>query len=96
MEKKFVKALIDSFGIGDFTTRTGIITFSQTAKISVLLSQFKNLFDIKNAVDALPIMSSTTRIDAALKLARDEFFKPKNGARYILINLLVFIYLINI
>ena len=41
------------------------------------------------AVDAIPLMGSTTRIDKALKMALTELFLEKNGGRDIAPNLLV-------
>ena len=80
-EKKFVKMMIESFGLGLSTTRAGIITFSHVAELSVKLSEHDSLNDFKAAVDALPMMGSNTRIDKALQLTLAEFFSPNNGAR---------------
>ena len=33
------------------------------------------------AVDAIPLMGLTTRIDRALRLAQAELFEPENGGR---------------
>ena len=80
-EKEFVKSLAESFGIGLSTTRAGIITFSYYAELSVKLSQYDSVDEFKGAVDGLPMMGSTTRIDKALKLAQTSLFTTANGAR---------------
>ena len=35
----------------------------------------------RKAVDAIPLMGMTTRIDRAMRLAQKELFATKNGAR---------------
>ena len=80
-EKKFVKMMIESFGIGLSTTRAGIIIFSHIAQLSIKLSRYDSLTDFKAAIDALPLMGSRTRIDSALRLAQSAFFSQQNGGR---------------
>ena len=48
--------------------------------------------DIKSfneAVDSIPLMGSTTRIDGALRLAQRQLFKVENGGRDLAPNILV-------
>lgn len=80
-EKEFVKYLADSFGISPGGSRGGVITFSWHAELSVKFSDYSNSGDFNKAVDALPMFGHTTRIDKALRMARDELFSSKNGAR---------------
>ena len=80
-EKNFVKILVESFGFGLSTTRAGIITFSHIAELSVKLSQYDSLNDFGSAVDSLPMIGSSTRIDKALELAQSDLFLPENGGR---------------
>ena len=80
-EKEFVKALADIFDISSDGSRAGIVTFSYDAELSARLSDYKTTSDFKTAVDRLPFMGYTTRIDKALKIVRDELFLQSNGAR---------------
>lgn len=80
-EKAFVKTLSDSFGISADGSRAGIVTFSYNAELSAKLSDYKTGSEFKNAVDRLKFMGYTTRIDKALKVAKDELFSKSNGAR---------------
>ena len=81
-EKKFVNLFTESVGFGLSTSRVGVITFSSDAMISIKLSQYDSLDGFNQAVNALPMMGSTTRIDKALQLAQNQFFTSSNGARY--------------
>ena len=80
-EKKFVKMVADNFGISLEGTRAGVITFSYQAELSIKFSDFDSAEKLKNAIDSLPMMGSTTRIDKALRMARDQLFLETNGAR---------------
>ena len=80
-EKAFVKSLAESFEISANGSRAGIITFSWHAEHSVKLKDHATTESFKVAVDKLPLFGHTTRIDKALKMARDELFKSENGGR---------------
>ena len=85
-EKEFVKEIAASFGLGDAGSRAGVITFSYEAKLSIGIDQFNNVNDFNKAVDDIPLMGYTTRIDKALKLAKEKLFLgSRKGATNILI-----------
>ncbi len=88
-EKEFVKALADTFSISKDESRVAVITFNSKAAINVRFSDLKTAADFKLAVDNLPRPRGKTRIDIALKLARDELLQSKNGARVNVPKLLV-------
>lgn len=71
-EKEFVKALAQSFAIAEAGSRAGVVTFSYNAEVSIRMDQFKKLADFKKAVDSIPLMGYTTRIDKALRLAKGK------------------------
>ena len=80
-EKDFLKSLAGAFGVSDNGSRASVLTFSSSSELSI---KFGDHFDINNfnaAVDSIPLMGSTTRIDRALRLTQKEMFKPENGAR---------------
>ncbi len=80
-EKSFVKTLANRFGLGERASHAGIVLFSNFAEISVTFAEKNNDKEFNDAVDNLPILGATTRIDKALKVAYDELFQPKNGMR---------------
>ena len=80
-EKAFVKALATSFGISPDGSRAGVVTFSARAEHSIKLSDHNDVHSFSHAVDAIPLMGFTTRIDRALRLTQRELFAPKNGGR---------------
>ena len=62
-------------------SRIGVVTFSYDAEHSIKLSDHADIKNFKAAVDKLPLMGYTTRIDKALSMVRDESFLPSNGGR---------------
>ena len=80
-EKQFLKAIASTFGISSKGSRAGVVAFSSDAELSIRLNDNKNLTNFNAAVDKIPIMGSTTRIDKALLLAKNELFAIRNGAR---------------
>ena len=80
-EIEFVKILADVFGVESDGSRIGVVTFSYSAEHSIKLSDHSDLKGFKAAVDNLPFMGYTTRIDKALAIVRDESFLSSNGGR---------------
>ena len=80
-EKDFLKSLAATFGVSKDGSRAGIVTFSYYAKLSIKLSDHTDIFAFNDAVDVIPLMGSTTRIDKALRLTQNELFTLENGAR---------------
>ena len=80
-EKDFLKALAGAFGISDDGSRAGVITFSYYSEHSIKMNDHKDISSFNKAVDAIPLMGSTTRIDKALRLTQRELFSISNGAR---------------
>lgn len=80
-EKDLIKGIAASFGISQDGSRAGVITFSFWVKQSIRLNDHLNIIDFNNAVDAIPFMGHTTRIDLALKLTRTVLFTTENGTR---------------
>ena len=71
-EKEFVKKLAASFDISEAGSRAGLVTFSYNAELSISMNQYKNVEDFNKAVDRIPLMGYTTRIDKALRLAKQS------------------------
>ena len=68
-EKNFLKVLTATFGISPSGSRAGVITFSYYTEHSIKLKDHTDLLGFNKAVDKIPVMGSTTRIDKALRLA---------------------------
>ena len=88
-EKDFLKTVAGAFGISNNGSRSSVLTFSYNSELSI---KFKDHFDQKSfndAVDAIPLMGHTTRIDTAFRLAQKEMFTEANGARLNLPSILI-------
>lgn len=77
-EKEFVKAIAESFEISEAGSRAGVVTFSYSAELSIGMNEYKKVEDFAKAVDRIPLMGYTTRIDKALRLAKRSLM---TGAR---------------
>ena len=80
-EKDFVKALASAFDLGPDGSRAGVVTFSAKAEHSIKMNEHTDIDSFSAAVDAIPLMGMTTRIDRALRLAQKELVAPENGGR---------------
>ena len=80
-EKEFLKIVAASFNLGPDGSRAGVITFSHNAEHSIKMKDHTDIASFDAAVDAIPLMGKTTRIDKALRLAQKELFAPENGGR---------------
>ena len=80
-EKDFLKVLATTFGVSSNASRAGVVTFSYYAEHSIKMSDHDNLSGFNAAVDNIPLMGSTTRIDKALRVAQKDLFSIANGAR---------------
>ena len=76
-----MKALAGAFGVSDDGSRAGVITFSFYSEHSIKMKDHTDINTFNKAVDAIPLMGSTTRIDRALRLTQKELFSISNGAR---------------
>ena len=57
------------------------LLWSQTESLSFQMSDHMETDSFRKAVDAIPLMGMTTRIDRALRLSQKELFAPENGGR---------------
>ncbi|XP_066915349.1 uncharacterized protein [Clytia hemisphaerica] len=80
-EKSFLKALAATFGVSEQGARAGVVTFSFDAEHSVKLNDHYDLASFNDAVDNIPLMGYTTRIDKALRLTQSQMFSIANGGR---------------
>ena len=80
-EKNFLKALAATFGLSEDGGRAGVVTFSYYTEHSIKLNDHAKLSTFNDAVDKIPLMGSTTRIDKALRMTQNEMFSIPNGGR---------------
>merc|ERR1711931_192948 len=80
-EKDFLKRVVSTFGLSEDGFRAGVVTFSYGADISLKFDDHYDSNSFNRAVDNIPLVGATTRIDLALKKAKKELFTAKNGAR---------------
>ena len=76
-----MKVLAGTLGVSDQESRAGVVTFSYNSEHSIKLKDHQDISSFNDAVDNIPLMGSTTRIDKALRLTQRELFDPTNGAR---------------
>ena len=88
-EKDFLKTLAGAIGISQDGSRASVLTFSSNSELSIKFSDHFNQSSFDDAVDSIPLMGQTTRIDTALRLAQNEMFTEKNGANSNLPNILI-------
>ena len=81
LQKDFVKAIAESFGIRPTGSRVGFIIASKDAAVNIKLSDHLHVEDLKESVDKLPYIGGTARIDKALNLATSKLFVSQGGAR---------------
>lgn len=79
--KRFLNSLAEGFGVSRTGSRASVITFSYKAVHAIKFDDHYDIESFKSAVDRLPLLNSTTRIDIALRLAQQEMFERRNGYR---------------
>ena len=84
-----MKKLANTFIISPDVARAGVIRFSSQSELSIKLRDCNDIVSFSNAVDALSLNSSTSRIDRALRRAQKDLFTPENGGRLHVRKLLV-------
>merc|ERR1712188_49176 len=83
-EKNFLTSLVKAFGLGeeiDRKSRASVITFSYYTEMTIRFDDYFDFDLFKAAVDKIPLMSSVTFMDRALRQAQREMFTAFNGAR---------------
>ena len=81
-QKSIVKQIIkDYYPVSVDGNRIGVIQYSDNAKIEVNFNEYFTTKDLNTSIDGIPFTRGGSRIDRALKLARDELFTTANGAR---------------
>ena len=80
-EKEFVKRVGRHFRLGKYKTRTALLAYSDKIETVSRLSDFHSEGEFVEAVDSVPFIGSTSRLDTALSEANQQMFTVKNGGR---------------
>ena len=79
--KSFIKRFASSLDISRDGVRVGVVTFSFYATLSIKFNDFTDVAIFREAVEEIPLIGSTTRIDRALKVVNEDLFNESSGAR---------------
>lgn len=79
--KQFFKTFAQKYSVSENGTHVGVVTFGSRADVSMTLDEHTEQFELNEAIDKIPHIGGSTRIDLALKEVRDNMFKAENGAR---------------
>ena len=81
-QKSIVKQIIrDFYPVSVDGNRIGVIQYSDSASIEVYFNEYFTNKGLNTSIDSIPFTKGGSRIDRALKLARDMLFTVANGAR---------------
>lgn len=80
-QKNFVIKVAESFYMTPKTTQFALVTYSSRANVHIRFRDHLNQDSFRTVVQHLPFAASGTRFDRALKLAAEEIFTAKSGAR---------------
>lgn len=81
LEKEFVKRVGRHFRLGKYKTRTALIAYSDSIETVSRLSDFHSEGEFVQAVDSVPFIGSTSRLDTALLESNKRMFTVKDGGR---------------
>ena len=81
-QKEFIDQILQQFSIGPKQTQAAVIKYGRTASVEINFDDFYTYKTLKNSIDNIQYDSAReSRLDLALKLARDEMFTRRRGAR---------------
>eukprot|EP00794_Sanderia_malayensis_P010634 gene10634-11762_t len=79
--KDVTKRVIDSFTVSQSGSRFSVLLYSSDAELQFNLVRYDSANGVKTAIDNLPHMKSGTRIDKALRLAKEKIFSLEGYVR---------------
>ena len=80
-EKNFMAQLVKSIVLSPQGGRVSVATFSNQAELMIKFSDHQTSSSFEAALDALPYLGSTTKINLGLMVALEEMFQVSNGMR---------------
>ena len=81
IQKDFVKAIAESFGIQPTGSRAGVVVSGKDATLNIKFRDYLHAEDFKEAVDRLPYTRGNAGIDKALNVAISQLLVTQGGAR---------------
>lgn len=81
IQKDFVKAIAESFGIQPIGSRAGVVVSGKEATLNIKFGDHLHAEDFKEAVDRLPYTRGNAGIDKALNVAVTQLLVTRGGAR---------------
>lgn len=81
IQKDFVNAVAESFGIQPTGSRAGVVVSGKDATLNIKFGDYLHAEDFQEAVDRLPYTPGNSRMDKALKVALTELLVVQGGAR---------------
>ena len=80
-EKSFIKKLVETIVISEEGGRAAVTSFSNEAALQIKFDDHTTYSTFEAALDQIPYVGSTTKIDMGLEVALDEMFQVFNGMR---------------
>lgn len=80
-EKTFIRKLVRSIAISEQGGRAAVTSFSNLAELQIKFSDHLSYLTFETALEAIPYVGSTTRINLGLEVALEEMFQEYNGMR---------------
>lgn len=78
-QREFIKSITRSLDISPSHSHAALVLFSNDAEIKARFDSYRSTKDIQRAVDQLPHVKLTTRIDLALNKANEVFDQSRAG-----------------
>lgn len=81
-QREFIKRIVEQFQVSKDETQAGVIKYGESAGIEINFGKFNTPRDLTTAVDNIKHdLAKESRLDLALKVARDQLFTRQAGAR---------------
>lgn len=81
-QRQFIIEIIEQFNIGLEDTQAGVIKYGKDAGIEINFNEFHTDKDLAQSIEDIKHdLATESRLDLALKVARDQLFTQEAGAR---------------
>ena len=81
-QKEFINQILQQFTIGSQRTLASVIKYGESANVEISFDDFNNMKGLQGRIEGIKHdLARESRLDLALKLARDEMFTRRRGAR---------------
>ena len=80
-EKRFVKSLAKSLGVGEGNTRAALLVYSNNPQLIIDLGEYNSFSEFESKVDRSPLIGQSRRIDKVLAAAAEVLSGSPGSAR---------------